>query len=441
MFKYKSVYFINFDADDPINRGFSMGTSEDGLKLAKQKGMSVPDQSYVTLGRERASLPTNTQIPLIQLNFDLSVDERRQYRRCVEVLREKLQNLEVPAKLYILAHSDYRQSYITQKYQPVGRGGSYKQNKLDLYSLADIFSEALPHKSEITFHFLSCSGISCARYFLEYMFKNGFRSCFAIGYTEDVYTNVPDYGTPQQYYELTDFSTESRVRQNPRPTAQNPNPAKPFYDCETKFYKHRREHPDLPDNKFIAYYTGGEVRESPYQRWLSLSTTKYGIDKKNLFRYNFIAILLETEIFFMKQTAVCRVDKMCQLFECYRQLIKLFLRRLEGADFSPPTVVTFIKGMFRSVDLWSFQAGSAPASIKRSIEIFRDNFEHYKTQFRVIIPTEAEQLGFNTGEVFLPPGKFKSIWQLYTPPDFQSFDLILDKMLSDKTVDFRGRLV
>ncbi|UDQ98227.1 hypothetical protein AAEX28_14750 [Lentisphaerota bacterium WC36G] len=246
MFKYKSVFFINLDAYD-CSQGFSMGTGEDFLEIAHRKGITVYQKPFVVFGRERASLPTNTQIPLIQLNFDLARDKWNSYKKVRYHIESRMQQFETPTKIYICSHSHYKGVEIVQE-----RDSYFDRRqhvyKLSACELSNMFVKCLPVKHSITFHFISCGSISVARYFLDSLLKKGFRNCFAVGYKHDVYTTEQFYCQPQEYYELSDFSTVDRYRHGTNSTIAAGASALPVGDHDEKILMHRREYPSLEDN-------------------------------------------------------------------------------------------------------------------------------------------------------------------------------------------------
>ena len=436
MFKYKSVYYISIIAEDIDQRGFGYGTSEEGFRWAESKGMTVPHPEYVSFGKERKSLPTNTSIKLIRLNYPL--DQDRKHGRTKFILEEALKGMQLPAKIYIDAHSSYNSMTISQEYHSLGDS---KGRYIDIgtFNLANFFADTVREKHSITFHFLSCSGISFARRFLSDLLKKGFSNCFAIGYTDDVAINTTSYSQPQQFYEITDFSTTNRTRQASQPTVENPNPS-PLTDYEQKYYLHHSDDSSLPDNKFIAFYNAGTVTEKPYRRWLEEHTVRYGIDRKNLFDYNFIAILLETGLFFKNQVVVNRHEGIRQLLNCYHNMIDYFLHSQEGSTFDPQKVLTFFKGILYSVDLWTLHKENPSSSLKGIIDKFLSNYNKFKEELLVIVPAEASQLSLDLQFIYTPPGRFSMKKKPITVMNLDDIPGLVEQISLERVLDFRLKI-
>ena len=436
MFKYKSVYYISLIAEDIDKRGFGYGTSEEGFRWAEKKGMTVPHPEYVSFGKERKSLPTNTSIKLIRLNFPLDRDPK--YSRTKFILEDALRGMQLPAKIYIDAHSSYNSMTISQEYHS---SGDSKGRYIDIgtFQLANFFADTVREKHNITFHFLSCSGISFARRFLSDLLKKGFINCFAIGYTDDVAINTTSYSQPQQFYEITDFSTTNRTRQASQPTAANPNP-RPLTDYDQKHYLHHSDDPSLPDNKFIAFYNAGAVTEKPYRRWLEEHTVRYGIDRKNLFNYNFIALLLEIKLFFQNQVVVNRNENIRNLLKCYKNMIEYFVSAQEGSTFDPHKVLKFFKGVLYSVDLWTLHKENPSSILKGIIGKFLSNYNKFKEELLVIVPTEALQLSFDLQFTYTPPGRFSSKKKLVAVLNLDDIVGLVEQILAERVLDFRPLL-
>ena len=431
MFKYKSVFFVTFEAFDVAKEGFMYGSSESSFRWAETKGMTVPHPEYVCFGRERKSLPTNTAIRLIRLNFELKKDT--QFLQTKYVLQEGLKGIELPAKIYIDAHSGYDTCSISQEFHRLGESqANYQEISED--TLVQIFSEAIPQKHGITFHFLTCKGITFARNFLKGLFEKGFSNCFAVGYTENVLISTSTYGSPQQYYIITDFSTESRDPRKQQATAANP---RPITDMERRLYLHHKDKSDLPDNKFIALYEAGRVTEKPYRKWLEEHTVRYNIDRKNLFDYNFLAILSETDFFFEKQLPIIRNDSLKHLFHCYRYVIKYFMESQESVAFDPQRIITFFNSLLYSIDLWLLNKKSASERLSSILKRFQGSYEHFKKDLLVIIPQEAKQLSLDLEFTYQPPPFWSTKQRPILVTNLEDIAGIAEQMIEGRVLDFR----
>ncbi|UDQ98228.1 hypothetical protein AAEX28_14755 [Lentisphaerota bacterium WC36G] len=185
-------------------------------------------------------------------------------------------------------------------------------------------------------------------------------------------------------------------------------------------------------------YTGGEVRAISYQLWLSQNTVKYGIDKKDLFRYNFVAVLTEMKIFFEKQLPIARNSRFRAMLEFHAKILNYFISNLEGQDFDPPKVVKFLQHFMSMVDLWSLHKSNPSEELNKILVRFRDNYDYFKQEVLVVVPIEAEQMGLDMKTKFDPPNPLKSLWKLFTPPDLEGIDIVLHKMDEDKVIDLRS---
>ncbi|MCP3964857.1 MAG: hypothetical protein GY750_05590 [Lentisphaerae bacterium] len=237
MFTYGSVYYVPFEGEYAKNIHI---TNPDWYQPNQFK------QHYIYLREARMSIPDNTRIPALRINYNLADDVPSKYQRTIREIADLVKDIQLPAKIYINAHGSEGSSRLTQKY--LKPDGTTKYNHLYYKQLGSILKNAIPpnKRSKIVFHFACCEANKYARLFTEYIHAKGwFRQCYSVSYDSVVHSKC--YKVKDDTFYMRDISTHDRA--------------------SGKRYLHHRDEPDLPDNKKLSFWDG-TVHQVPYRKWI-----------------------------------------------------------------------------------------------------------------------------------------------------------------------------
>ena len=267
MFKYKSVFWINFHAlahHVPANCSYVRAADY------KEAQAGTAHISKVHLARGRKSYDSEN-IRLIKINFDLSISVNLQRAR--DVITEGLKELEFPAKIFINIHGDEENNCFYQDYQREDK--TVATTRITPEQMAEMFINGLPadrHK-ELTFHFLACDCKQMVEDFMNTISRKGFSNCFAVYYYGSSVVQARRVSLEQMprqdSYEVVDFSSTDRI-------------------TESKKLAHRERFPFVKSNKGVCFISGGRARHEDYLEFVrEYSKTLPPSERKNLFAYSY----------------------------------------------------------------------------------------------------------------------------------------------------------
>ncbi|MCP4103574.1 MAG: hypothetical protein GY750_19455 [Lentisphaerae bacterium] len=259
-------------------------------------------------------------------------DRHRRFRKTKEIIKTALQNIELPAKIYIDAHGEPGSDCIAQNYSWCGLK---VDTDISSQKLSEIFLHALPFehmRQKISFHFVVCNGNYFAKNFMDYISKAGFKNCYSISYDNTVY--VTSYPAADNHFEIEDFSTIERC-------------------APDDHYLHHSEKPALPDNKKISLWDGSKAIQTGYRDWVNASSQRLpASQRKNFWIYDrddFIT-LCALKQFILDETLRCkhqqsRVYKtLCSLFEACEKMEAQIL------SYAPNVIINFINNVKINLD-------------------------------------------------------------------------------------------
>ena len=273
-FKFKSVYFITFDAcvpptnekdlkfehDEPVNGLLRWITSEE-----EPGDEAFNDRFYLKLEHKRDSLPDEERYPLIRLNFPLNTEYNN--TRAIQIMEARFRHMLLPAKIYISLHctlldDDGKQRYINSR-------NEYDYLRIPTEKLSWMLWKTIPPSlhHDIVFHLFSCSSIFFSKAFQNAMYKNGFRNCFTVGYNDLAIAFSPGKSSGDTF-RLKDFSAKSQT----------------YNEDGTLVFKHRSNDPEYKDRKVLNYTYGGTAVQIPYRTAME-SHQPFKLAHKDLFSY------------------------------------------------------------------------------------------------------------------------------------------------------------
>ena len=406
---------------------------------------------HVSMSRHHDSLPDTSYIKLIQLNYDLKEDAtRNQWKRTRRLMREGLKDLKTPAKIYIFSREFEDSTYglLSYSHCPHQKPEYYCVN---FHDLATLFKQALPKTSEINFHLMFSNSFMAAGPMLEAFIQAGFTNCFITSYNCDFtfYQSTEDQSWLT--IKLFDFGSAGHL------------------DHARRRILHKKDKPEYEDNKIIAYYANGKVRQEGYREWIKRNPGKYSVAyRKNLWIQNMTAILSEITAWLDNETKNSDNSRSLQnVLGSLRNLAINFDRRMLEIKFDHQEYLQFLLSLFKSLDLITLYydrhyqpivhyadklsksiitaavssvstsqeketaTKNPPAAGQKEFTPFKECYCDFRKMVLPIIPVEFKNSGYKVQELVEPSGN-----ECFKVTENLSLDNITEKMINNSVPDF-----
>ena len=397
-------------------KGAKLKTSATGIKSKPKKEFRPETKEEldaqmviqkVQMDRWHESLSDDI-LPLVSVNYDLEKEEQAGWSKTISKLRCGFQNLRTPAKIYVeyFAHESggiYSFDETYDEYYHISPG-----------LFAFLMAKSLPIHTNINFHLIGSYGDKVASELLETLIGAGFKNCFVTSYTGKVVIQSEGAESVDFAIRIKDISTAERMN---------------YRDILT----HRRNRPEMADNKVITYWSGGGVRQMPYQQWIKTHIECYDPEqRKNLWIYSNIAILVEiTHWLYAEVEKIDGDNNLVNILMLISKCVMYFQSEMFNANYNEQILLCFIIGIFKSLDLLVEENDFAGLN---------DSYGKFRQSILPIVPIELEAMNYQVSQAIAVSSsatmeKFFRITRLKTSPI-----IIVEHLLQDEVLDFSSLL-